>query len=109
MRVEDESFDREVGEVSKTVGLRMRLTASVLTVPVDGLNKLAENAVEAKIPAGATLVPGSIKLGAPSEVSVEGNTITFRAEAQARRSLAWMWRSCAATCRGRRWSRPGKS
>ena len=83
VRVEDESFDREVGEVSKTIGLRMRLTASILTVPADGLNKLAENAVEARIQAGATLVPGSIKLGTPSEVSVDGNTITFRAEAQA--------------------------
>ena len=83
VKVEDESFDREVGQVSKTFSLRMRLTASVLTVPVDGLNKLAEYAVEAKIPAGAALVPGSIKLGTPSEVSVEGNTLTFRAEVQA--------------------------
>jgi hypothetical protein len=83
VKVEDESFDREVGQVSKTFSLRMRLTASILTVPVDGLNKLADYAVEAKIPAGAALVPGSTKLGSPSEVSVEGNTITFRAEVRA--------------------------
>ena len=62
----------------------MRLTASVLTVSAEGLNRLAENAMEAKTPAGATLVPGSIKLGAPSEVSVDGNTVTFRAEVRAR-------------------------
>jgi hypothetical protein len=83
VKVEDESFDREVGQVSKTFSLRMRLTASLLTVPVDGLNKLADYAVEAKIPAGSALVPGSVKRGAPSDVSVEGNTMTFRAEVQA--------------------------
>lgn len=83
VKVEEESFDREAGEVSKSVGLRMRLTASVVTVPVDGLNKLAESAVEAKIPAGATLIPGSLKLGPPRDVSVEGGTVTFWAEARA--------------------------
>jgi hypothetical protein len=83
VQVEDESYDREVGAVSKSVSLRMRLSASILTVPADGLNRLVENAVESSVPAGAALVPGSIKMGAPNEVSVEGNTITFRTEARA--------------------------
>ncbi len=84
IRVEEESFDHEAGEVSKSFGLRMRLTASVLTVAADGLNRLAENAIEAATPAGATVVPGSITLGAPGEVRIDGNTMTFRAEAQAK-------------------------
>jgi hypothetical protein len=83
VKVEDESFDREVGQVSKSVGLRMRLTASLLTVPTDGLNKLAESTMEARVPAGSTLIPGSIKLGTPSELSMDGNTITFRTEVRA--------------------------
>ena len=83
IRVEDESFDREVGEVSKSVGLQMRMTASTLAVAADGLKKLAQEALEAEQSAGGQLVPGIGGRGPPVEIQVDGQSATFRIEAEA--------------------------
>ena len=83
IRVEDESFDREIGEVSKSVGLQMRMTASTLAVAADGLKKLAQEALEAEQSAGGQLVPGSVVVGRPLEIQVDGQSATFRIEAEA--------------------------
>jgi len=83
IRVEDEAFDRQVGDVSKSVGLRMRLTASTMSVPADGLNKLAQNALESRLTSGATLMDATVKLDAPTDVQIDGNTVIFRITARA--------------------------
>ncbi len=83
LRIEDEAFDREVGDISKTVGLRLRLAASSLVVPGDGLNKLAEGALQAKVSGQSSLVAGSFKLTAPSDVTVEGTSVSLRLQAAA--------------------------
>jgi hypothetical protein len=82
VKVEDESFDREAGDVTGSVGMRMRVTASALVVPGDRLAKLVEASMQGKVVEAATPVSGSVKFTAPSDVQLDGTALTFRIQAQ---------------------------
>lgn len=83
IRVEDEAYDREPGDVSKSVGLRMRLGVTAWAVPADAIARIMAEALDNNKPAGSTLVASSVKTGAPVGVQVEANALTFRVDGSA--------------------------
>lgn len=83
VRVEDEAYDRELNEVTKSVGLRMRLGASAWAVPAEAIAKIMQEALESRRPAGSTVVADSVKIGGPTGVQPDGNALTFRVEGTA--------------------------
>lgn len=85
VNVQDESFDQELGAVSKTLSLRLRVSASAIVVPGEALLQLAKRELQAQLSGSGALVSNSLKVLPPAdaEVKVEGNTITFPLRAQA--------------------------